>query len=87
MAETVRDPVYHEVVRWLNDRIGVREDQIGTETVLANLVEDSLEFVEVVMAFEDEFGADLRHPTIRLDTVGDLVAYVRHLRDETTKSQ
>ena len=83
MAEIVDDAVYQEVVRWLNDHTGVREDVMGPWTVLRDLVEDSLEYVEVVMSFEDQFGADVRHPTTRLDSVADLVTYVRKLRVES----
>jgi acyl carrier protein len=86
MAETLPSATYREVVRWLSDRTGVCEDQIGPSTLLRDLVEDSLEFVEVVMAFEDEHGVDVQNPTTPLDSTADLVHYVENLRSGAPSS-
>jgi acyl carrier protein len=80
MSDTTHEATYAEVVRWLSDRTGVREERIEPSARLRDLAEDSLAFVELVMAFEDEHGIDVRHPTTRLDSVEDLVGYVHALR-------
>lgn len=85
MADALPEATYREVVRWLSDRTGVREEQIGPSTLLRDLVEDSLEFVEVVMAFEDEHGVDVQHPTTPLESTADLVVYVQNLRDDPAR--
>ncbi|MGV3617633.1 MAG: acyl carrier protein [Fimbriimonas sp.] len=85
MVNPTQDTIYGEVLRWISDRTGVREEQIGPSTLLRDLVEDSLSFVDLVMAFEDEHGVDVRHPTARLDSVSDLVAYVHDLQEDPAR--
>ena len=41
----------------------------------------------VTMAFEDDHGVDVRHPTRNLATVGDLAAYVQSLRVEPERTR
>ncbi len=75
------------IVRWVSDHTGTPESQIQPDSRLYDLVEDSLELVELTMAFEDDHGVDVRHPTRNLATVGDLASYVQSLRVEPERTR
>lgn len=73
-----RDPLTREVLAWIAEHAHVPIEDLRAETDLRTLVLDSLDYVELILAFEEQFGADIKHPGLMLNTVGDLVA---HLRD------
>ena len=60
------------------DQLGVAEDQVTPEAkFVEDLGADSLDQVELVMALEEEFGADIPDEEAeKLTTVGDAIAYV-----------
>jgi len=60
------------------DQLSVPEDQV-TEDVrfIEDLNADSLDLVELIMALEEEFGADIPDEEAeKLKTVGDAVKYI-----------
>jgi acyl carrier protein len=60
------------------DQLGVNADQVTTEAkFVEDLGADSLDTVELVMAFEEEFGIDVPDEEAeKLQSVGDVVRYV-----------
>ena len=60
------------------EQLGVNEDQVTPEAkFVEDLGADSLDQVELVMALEEEFGADIPDEEAeKLTTVGDAIAYV-----------
>ena len=60
------------------DQLGVAEDQVTPEAkFVEDLGADSLDQVELVMAFEEEFGADIPDEDAeKLTSVGDAIAYI-----------
>ncbi len=59
--------------------------KIDTLTDNAKLVEDlgadSLDVVELIMAFEDEFGITLPDEDVtKLKTIGDIIKYIENLK-------
>jgi len=60
------------------DQLGVSEDQVTPESkFIEDLGADSLELVELVMAFEDEFGSEIPdEDSEKLTTVGEAIAYI-----------
>ena len=71
---TVADKVKKIVV----DQLGVSEDQVTPEAkFIEDLGADSLDQVELVMAFEEEFGADIPDEDAeKLTSVGDAIACI-----------
>ena len=71
---TVADKVKKIVV----DQLGVSEDQVTPEAkFIEDLGADSLDQVELVMAFEEEFGAEIPDEDAeKLTSVGDAIAYI-----------
>lgn len=64
------------------DKLCKKVDQI---TLASRLVEDlgadSLDVVELIMAFEDEFGVSLPDEDIaKMKTVGDVITYIEKLK-------
>ncbi|MBO5308235.1 MAG: acyl carrier protein [Lentisphaeria bacterium] len=71
---TVAEKVKEIVVKQLD----VAEDQVTPEAkFIEDLGADSLDQVELIMALEEEFGADIPDEDAeKLQTVGDAIAYV-----------
>lgn len=71
----------HYVIRFLSDRLQMPEESIHLSDKLADFELDSLDFVELIMALEDEFQRKLPDATANgLATVGDLIELVRRWR-------
>ena len=70
--------VEERVIEIVSEQMGVAKDQITRETSFVNdLGADSLDTVELVMAFEEEFGVEI--PDDAADsilTVGDAVKFI-----------
>jgi acyl carrier protein len=60
------------------DQLGVAEDQVKSDAkFVEDLGADSLDTVELVMAFEEEFGIEVPDEDAeKLTSVGDVVAYI-----------
>ncbi len=60
------------------EQLGVNADQVTTEaSFIEDLGADSLDTVELVMAFEEEFGAEIPDEDAeKLTTVGGVIAYM-----------
>ena len=60
------------------DELGVEADKVTNEaSFVDDLGADSLDTVELVMAFEEEFGIDIPDEDAeQMRTVGDAVAYI-----------
>jgi len=61
------------------EQLGVSADQVKPEaSFIEDLGADSLDTVELVMAFEEEFGAEIPDEDAeKLTTVGNVVAYLK----------
>ncbi len=72
--KSVQDRVKDIIV----EQLGVNADQVTTEAkFIEDLGADSLDTVELVMAFEEEFGAEIPDEDAeKLQTVGDVVKYI-----------
>ena len=70
--------VEERVIEIVSEQMGVAKDQINRETSFVNdLGADSLDQVELVMAFETEFGIDIPDEEAeKIKTVGDAVAKI-----------
>ena len=60
------------------EQLGVKEEEVTTSaSFVDDLGADSLDTVELVMAFEEEFGIDVPDEEAeKLQSVGDVVRYV-----------
>ena len=61
------------------EQLGVNADQVTTEAAfIEHLGADSLDTVELVMAFEEEFGAEIPDEDAeKLTTVGGVIEYLK----------
>lgn len=76
---TIKDWAYEEIVRRLAETSGIHMNEIGLDDLLANYIEDSLDFVELMTALEEDFGlGEVTEGSLR--TVRDLVELVRASR-------
>lgn len=71
-----------KIINLIADKLGKKKNQITLQT---NLVEDlgadSLDVVELVMTFEDEFGISLPDEDVsKMKTVKDIVEYIKKIK-------
>jgi len=70
--------VEERVTSIVSDLLGVDEDQVETSSNFRNDLEaDSLDLVELIMAFEEEFGGEITDEDAqKIETVGQAVEYI-----------
>ncbi len=70
------------------EELGVKEEEVVEgASFQEDLGADSLDVVELVMAFEDEFGIDIPDEEVgEIKTVGDAVKYISKKLDEGQKA-
>jgi len=81
MAEkSIEDKVKDIIV----EQLGVNAEQVTpTARFIEDLGADSLDTVELVMAFEEEFGAEIPDEQAeKLLTVGDVIGYIKEKQGE-----
>jgi acyl carrier protein len=73
MADT-----YEEVKAIIVDLLGVDEDKVVEDASFREDLEaDSLDLVELIMAFEDKFGGEISDEDAqKISTVGEAVQYI-----------
>ena len=80
MASTVADRVKEIIV----EQLGVNPEQVVPEAkFVEDLGADSLDTVELVMALEEEFNAEIPDEEAeKLTTVGEAIAYIENLKNK-----
>ena len=70
--------IKERVIDLIVEQLGVSQDQVTTEaSFVDDLGADSLDTVELVMAFEEEFGIDIPDEDAeKMSTVSDAVKYL-----------
>ena len=70
--------IQQEVIDIIVEQLGVKPEEVVPEaSFVDDLGADSLDTVELVMAFEEEFGAEIPDEDAeKLQTVGDAIKYV-----------
>ena len=71
------EDVSSKVKKIVADHLGIDEAKVTEESVLDDLGADSLDTVELVMAFEEEFGSEISDSEAeKILTVGDAVKFI-----------
>lgn len=70
--------VYEKVVKIIAENLDLDESDISSDSVITDdLGADSLDVVDLVMSFEDEFGVEIPDDAVEtIRTVGDIVKYI-----------
>jgi acyl carrier protein len=70
--------IFNRVKKVTVEQLGVKEEEVvETASFQDDLAADSLDVVELVMAFEDEFGIEIPDEDVNeIKTVGDAVTYI-----------
>ncbi len=70
--------VFERVKAIIVEQLGVDEDKVTQEASFRKDLEaDSLDLVELIMAFEDQFGEEISDEEAqKIETVGDAVAFL-----------
>lgn len=73
-----REDVLARVIKVVVEEMSVKEEEVNESTSFQDdLAADSLDVVELVMAFEDEFTVDIPDDDVtNLKTVGNAVEYI-----------
>ncbi|MCB2180144.1 acyl carrier protein [bacterium] len=70
--------VFNDVKEIIVDQLGVSDDKVTMDSKFRDDLEaDSLDIVELIMAFEDKFGGEISDEDAQnIETVGDVVRYL-----------
>ena len=73
------DSVREKVIGIVSDQLGVPKEKVSTETSFVNdLGADSLDTVELVMEFEEEFNNNIPDDAAeKIQTVGEAIDYIQ----------
>jgi len=76
--------VEEKVIGIVSEQMNVEKSQVARETSFVNdLGADSLDTVELVMEFEDEFGLDIPDEDAeKIQTVGEAIDYIEENQKE-----
>ncbi len=77
MAE--KDAVFDKVKEIIVDQLGVEEDEVTPQAhFIEDLGADSLDIVELIMAFEEEFGIDIPDEDAeKITAVKNVLEYIK----------
>lgn len=78
------DEIFTKVQAIIVEQLGVESDEVTMEASFRDDLEaDSLDLVELIMAFEEEFGGEISDEEAQqLNTVGDVVTYLNAQQDK-----
>ncbi len=78
MVHPMSEDIFKRVQKVTVEELSVKEEEVvETASFTEDLGADSLDVVELVMAFEDEFGIDIPDEEVgEIKTVGDAVSYI-----------
>jgi acyl carrier protein len=73
-----KEEIFEKVKAIIVDQLGVDEDKVTMEASFRDHLEaDSLDLVELIMAFEEEFGGEISDDEAqKITTVGQAVDYL-----------
>ena len=71
-----------KIIELIAEKLCKKPEQVTlTSRLVEDLGADSLDVVELIMAFEDEFGVTLSdEDTSKIKTVGDVVNYIKNYK-------
>jgi acyl carrier protein len=80
MAFSVED-TEKKVVSIIAEKLSIPADTIAMESTFKDLGADSLDVVEIIMAFEENFGIEIKDEDAeKIKTVGEAVALIQKFR-------
>ena len=70
-----------KIIELICEKLNKKKEEVKlTSRLVEDLGADSLDFVELVMAFEDEFNITLPDEDVgKLKTIGDIVEYINKI--------
>ncbi|MBO5417797.1 MAG: acyl carrier protein [Clostridia bacterium] len=70
--------MFEKIKNIVVEQLGVSADEVTLEaSIIDDLGADSLDIVELVMAFEEEFGVEIPDEAAeKIATIGDIVSYL-----------
>ena len=83
-GETEMSDIADRVKKIVVEHLGVDEDKVDENaSFIGDLGADSLDTVELVMAFEEEFGIEIRDEDAEsINTFGDAVGFITRVKSE-----
>ena len=81
MAQFSFDETFAKVADIVAEKLGIEKSRVTRESTLADLGADSLDLVEIVMKFEEQFGIEINDEDAeKMTTVSQVVDYIQQRR-------
>ena len=69
--------ILEKIKEIISEQTGADEEKLGENTTVEDIVEDSLDIVEMLMNIEEEFDIEIPDSDVRnLTTIGELCSYI-----------
>ena len=71
--------VFEKVKSVITEQLGVEGEEVTSDTSFEDLNADSLDVVELIMAFEEEFELEISDEEAeKIQTIGEVVDYIKN---------
>jgi len=81
MAQFTYEDTFSKVADIIADKLGIEKNRITKESTMGDLGADSLDLVEIIMKFEDQFGIEINDEDAEhMNNVGQVVEYIQQRR-------
>lgn len=81
MAQFAYDDTFSKVADIIADKLGIEKSRVTKEATMADLGADSLDLVEIIMKFEEQFGIEINDEDAEhMNNVGQVVDYIQQRR-------
>ena len=81
MAQFSYEDTFSKVATTVADKLSIDKNRITKDATLSDLGADSLDLVEIIMKFEEQFGIEINDEDAeKLHNVQEVVDYVQNLR-------
>ena len=81
MAQFSYEDTFSKIADVIADKLSIEKSRITKESTLTDLGADSLDLVEIVMKFEEQFGIEINDEDAeKMCNVGEVVDYIQSRR-------
>ncbi len=83
MAQFTYEDIFAKVAGIIADKLSIDKSRITKDATMADLGADSLDLVEIIMKFEEQFGIEINDEDAeKMDNVGQVVDYIQSRRTQ-----
>lgn len=81
MTSFTKEDTFNKVATIIAEKLSIDKARVTPEATLSDLGADSLDLVEIIMKFEEQFGIEINDEDAeKFQNVSEVVSYIQHKR-------